>query len=116
MTKVTDEQIMIHLLNGKTQRQIAEEVGLSVTHVCRRINRPDFQSRMSVYRKQVVDSSLTQLTTHAQKSIQVLAELLDDKNAFVRFNSASRILSLIQDFTAQVDLMKEIQELKEQQS
>lgn len=71
---------------------------------------------MSVYRKQVVDSSLTQLTTHAQKSIQVLAELLDDKNAFVRFNSASRILSLIQDFTAQVDLMKEIQELKEQQS
>lgn len=40
--------------------------------------------------------------------------ILDDRNSFVRFNSASRILSLIQDFTAQVDLMKEIQQLKEQ--
>ena len=95
MQKVTDEQILILLLSGKTQRQIASETGLSVTHVCRRINRPDFQSKMTVYRKQVVEDSLTQLTAHAQKSIQVLAELLDDKNSFVRFNSASRILSLI---------------------
>lgn len=113
--KVTDEQIMTLILTGKTQRQIADEVGLSVSHVCRRINRPDFQSLLAVYRRQVVQNTLTELTAHSQKAVKTLTELMDDKNAFVRFNSASRVLSLIQDFTVQIDLMKELQEIKEQQ-
>ena len=114
--KVTDEQIMTLLLSGRTQTQIAEEVGLSVSHICRRINKPDFQSMLTVYRRQVVENTLTELTAHSQKAVRTLAELMNDKNSFVRFNAASRILSLIQDFTVQVDLIREIQLLKEQQN
>lgn len=114
--KVEDAQIISLLISGKTQTEISKEVGLSLSHLNRRIHRPDFQTQLTEYRKQIIQNTLTELTSHSQKAVRVLAMLMDAPNDFVKFNSASRILSLVQDYTCQVDLMLEIEQLKEQQN
>ena len=99
--KVDDKTLLAMCLTGQTQTQI-----------CRRINTDDFQTMLSQYRKRVLDGILTDLTANAQKSVKTLVRLLDNRNAFVQFNAASKILSMAQEYGIQKDLMRDIEDLK----
>ena len=110
--KVDDKTLLAMCLTGQTQTQMAKELGMTKAQICRRINTDDFQTMLSQYRKRVLDGILTDLTANAQKSVKTLVKLLDNRNAFVQFNAASKILSMAQEYGIQKDLMRDIEDLK----
>lgn len=113
--RLDDDSLLSLVLAGVPQVQIAKEYGITVSAVCRRIHEPDFQLRLSHHRKAVLDSVMSKLTTSADEAVDVLSELLHSRNQYLRFSSASRILSLVQDLSVQRDLLDQIEQLKEEQ-
>lgn len=111
--KVDDKTLLSLCLTGKTQTQIAKELGMTKAQISRRVNTEQFQAMLSDYRKRVLDGVLTDLTANAQKSVQTLVELLDCENPFVQLKAACKILSMAQEYGIQQELMREIEELKE---
>ena len=61
------------------------------------------------------NGSFTRTEKDALKAVDVLVELLDSNNDFVRFNASSKILALVQDYNLQNDLLHELEEIKESQ-
>ena len=114
MTKKVDDKTLLALcLTGKTQTQIAKELGMTKVQICRRINTDDFQTMLSDYRKKVLDGVLTDLTAHAQKSVKTIVQLLDNENPYIQLQAACKILSMSQDYGIQKDLMRDIEAWKE---
>ena len=111
--KATDDQLLSMMLSGQSQADIARELNMSKQQVCRRVNTEEFQSMLSDYRQRVLDGVYADLNANARKAVDVLVSLLDDPNAFVRYNAACKILNSVQEYGLQRDLMKDIQDLKE---
>ena len=110
--KLKDDDLLLLMLSGKSQTVIAKELGVTKATITRRIHTPEFAEMLAQYRKKVLDGVITDLTTNAQKSVSTLVQLLDEENPNVRFNAASKILQLTQDYSLQNDLMKDIEEIK----
>lgn len=113
--KVDDTTLLSLCLSGKTQTEIAKELGLTKTQVCRRINKAEFQELLAEYRHKVLDGVLTELTAYSHKSVLTLVALLDDSNAFARLQAACKILALAQEFGIQKDIMQDIADWKQMQ-
>ena len=56
-----------------------------------------------------------ELSAAATKSVRTLVELLDSKNQYLRFSTASRIVQLNMDIVTQQDLLEEIEKMKSEQ-
>ena len=113
--KLDDSTLLTLVLSGTPQNKIAKEYSLTPAAVCRRIHAPKFQELLSEHRKSVIDSCLSKLTASADSAVDTLTDLLHSKNQYLRFSSASRILSLVQDLSIQQDLLKEIDGLRRNQ-
>ena len=110
--KLKDEDLLILMLSGKSQTIIAKELRCTKATITRRIHTPEFEAMLSQYRKKVLNGIVTDLTTNAQKSVNTLVQLLDEDNPNVRLNAACKILQLVQDFSLQHDLLKEVEAIK----
>ncbi len=113
--KVDDATLLSLVLTNNSQTQIAETLGMTKAAICRRIKSPTFQDLLADYRKRVLDGVLTALTSNAYRSVDTLVELLDDDNPYIRYQSASKILSLSQEFGVQYDLLRQIENIKQSQ-
>lgn len=113
--KVSNDELLTLCLSGLSQREIATKLGMSQPQVCRRMNKPEFQSLLADHRKKAVDSAMASLVNASTEAVAVLVELMKDKNPFARFSAASRILALTQDYTVQKDLISEVERIKEEQ-
>lgn len=113
--KIDDKTLLYLMLTGKSQADIAKMLNMTRTQICRRVNTPEFRKILSEYRTKMIDGILSELSINALKAVNVLVELLDSDNDFVRFNASSKILSLVQDYNLQNDLLHELEEIKESQ-
>lgn len=113
--KLKDDDLLLLMLSGKSQTVIAKELGVTKATICRRVHTPEFAEMLAQYRKRVLDGVITDLTANSQKAVDVLVNLLYDNNPNVRFNAASKILQLTQDYSLQMDLMHDIEEIKRTQ-
>lgn len=113
--KIDDSKLMALCLTGRTQTQIAEELGMTKAQICRRINKPSFQEMLSAYRKQVLDAVLTELTAYSQRSVETLVSLLDDESSFIKLQAACKILALAQDYGVQRDILRDVEEWRQSQ-
>ena len=113
--KVSDELLLTELLSGRSQRQIAKELGITQVTVSRRIRDPAFASQLSSYRKQILDATVTGLTVNIGEAVDVLVELLRHDSASIRLNAASKILQIAQEYSLQNDLLREIEQIKQEQ-
>ena len=113
--KLKDEDLLLLMLSGKSQTVIAKELGVTKATITRRVHTPEFAEMLAQYRKKALDACMTDLTTNAQKSVSTLVQLLDEDNPNVRFNAASKILQLTQDYSLQTDLMRDIEEIRQAQ-
>lgn len=113
--KLKDEDLLLLMLSGKSQTVIAKELGVTKATITRRVHTKEFSDMLAQYRKKVLDGVITDLTTNAQKSVRTLVQLLDEENPNVRFNAASKILQLTQDYSLQNDLMRDIEKIKQAQ-
>ena len=110
--KVDDSTLLAMCLSGATQAHIAEELGMTKAQICRRVNAPDFQNVLAEYRKKIIDSTLTELSSNAQKSVQTLVQLLDCDNPSIRLQAASKLISFAQEYSLQHDILHDIEKLK----
>lgn len=112
---IKDEDLLLLMLSRRSQTEIAKELGVTKATITRRVHTPEFAEMLAEYRKKALDACMTDLTTNAQKSVKTLVKLLDESNPNVRFNAASKILQLSQDFSLQNDLMRDIEEIRQAQ-
>jgi len=81
--RVSDEQIMVALLNSPTQKQAAAMLGVTEQTLCKRVQKSDFQKRFSELRRKMLDTVSSELTKASYAAANKLVEnikLLTDKN------------------------------------
>lgn len=111
--KLRNEDLLIACLTCKSQREIAKELGVTTATVNRRIHDPTFQKVFSEHRKKILDGTSTELVSNSQKAVEVLVKLLDSENELMRYNAASKILHLSQDYITQTDIIQRLDRLEQ---
>ena len=114
--KVADIDILPLVLSGHNQQQVADALGVTRQTIAKRIHSPEFAETLSQYRQSILDGVITKMTALSGKAVDTLEELLEDDNSFVRFNAASKVLSMSLDYSVQTDLLRQIEELRERQN
>lgn len=115
MTKVNDQELMVAVLSGESQRSIAERYGVTESTISKRVHKPAFRNELSEYRSAMIDETLTELNMYAKRAVDTLGELLESENDFARLQAAMKILDYLQSYNYQNDLLKQIREMKELQ-
>ena len=95
--KITDEELMLALLNSPTQKQAAALLGVTEQTISKRIKEADFQKRFSELRRKMLDTVTTELTKASYVAANKLIEFLDIKNDQLRYSACCKILQLAND-------------------
>ena len=95
--KITDEQIMLALLNSPTQKQAASLLGVTEQTVSKRIRDADFQKHFSDLRRKMLDTVTSELTKASYVAANKLIGFLDSKNEQLRYSACCKILQLAND-------------------
>lgn len=112
MSKISDEAILILLLQGYSQRQISAELKATPTTISRRIKKPEFKNLLSEYRQRILDNTATLLTSNSEKAANTLIRLLDSDNELTKYNAASKILSYAENWITLNDLQQRLDTLE----
>lgn len=115
MTKVSDQELMVAVLSGESQRSIAQRYGLTESTVSKRVHKQAFRNQLAEYRSAMIDTTLTELNVYAKRAVSTLGELLESDNDFARLQAAMKILDYLQSYNYQNDLLRQIREMKELQ-
>lgn len=111
--KVDDSTLITaYLRNSGNQTMTAKELCMTKAAVCRRLKSEKLQILLRENRKKIIDSTLNQLINLNQKSVTVLAELLENENPFVKLQAVRQITSISKDFIVINDLQTRLDELE----
>ena len=110
--RIDDNQLLLAILTSGSYTQAAKILGVSKNTISRRMKNEQLKSRIVQYRKTILDTVNLRLMDGASKAVDVLIELLDSESEISRYNAASRILGLTQDFIESEDIISEIDKLK----
>ena len=105
--------ISAYLRNSGNQTMTAKELGMTKAAVCRRLKSEKLQILLRDNRKKILDSTLNQVISLNLKSAAVLAELLENENAFVKLQAVRQITAISKDFIVINDLQTRLDELEE---
>lgn len=111
--KISDEDLALAILTTHSQAEASQMLGCTVQTVCKRTKNTEFQALFQKYRKSVFDKISNQFVSNSQQAVDVLVNLLDSPNENTRYNSASRILSLAQDFVTTADILERLDRLEQ---
>lgn len=109
---VSDNEILVAVLSSRSYTEAAKTLGLSKQTVSRRMKDSELKSRVIALRKSVLDSVNMRLIDGSKQAVDVLINLLASENEMTRYNAASRILGLSQDFIESADIINELEQLK----
>lgn len=110
--KVTDEELMLALLNSPTQKQAAALLGVTEQTISKRIKEADFQKRFSELRRKMLDSVSSELTKASYAAANKLIEFLDSKNEQLRYSACCKILQLANDTVALNEIIQRLDRLE----
>ena len=110
--KVTDEELMLALLNSPTQKQAAALLGVTEQTISKRIKEADFQKRFSELRRKMLDSVSSELTKASYAAANKLVEFLDSKNEQLRYSACCKILQLANDTVALNEIIQRLDRLE----
>lgn len=112
--KISNEEILVsYLENGFNLSETAKALGVCRQTVAKRVQTPEFQELLTIYRKNLFQSASQQLLEATTKSSATLIKLLNSKNENIRLQSAVKILNIANDTTVIDDLEQELNSLKE---
>lgn len=114
MSKLNNEQLLTaYVQNGFNLSETAKALGVCRQTVAKRVQTPEFQELLTIYRKNLFQSASQQLLEATTKSSATLIKLLNSKNENIRLQSAVKILNIASDTTVIDDLQQELNSLKE---
>ncbi len=112
--KISDDELITTLLQSKTQRQAAQLLNLSENTISKRMQNDSFKKKLSERRKALFDAVNTQLVNAAGEAATVLIKLLQSQNETIRYSTASRILSLTENYLALSEIASRLEALEQQ--
>ncbi len=90
-----DDVIVEMIARGETQTAAAKLAGCSATTVARRLADESFRSRISSFRKEMLDSATGKLSSLLDKAVLTLGKLLDGDNPpGIRLSAAKAVAEL----------------------
>ena len=112
--KIDNEQLLTtYIENGFNLTKTAQKLNLCRQTVAKRVQTPEFQELLTVYRKNLFQESSQILLENTLRASKTLSRLLDSSSENVKLQSACKILNLSADFTTIDDLQQELNSLKE---
>ncbi len=115
MKKISDEELLVAVLSGESQRSIAKRYNITEGTISKRVHSPAFSSMLSAYRSEMIDKTLTELNKYALSAVDTLGSVLNSENDFAKLQAAIKILDYLQSYSYQHDLLRQIKEMKELQ-
>jgi hypothetical protein len=112
--KNADTALLAALAAGLTVSKAAAKAGVSERTAYRRLEDPDFRSRLGAARAAMLDRALGQLTEGSVRAAATLRKLLKSYSPAVQLGAARAILSLGQKLTELVELEARMRALEEQ--
>lgn len=109
---ISDNEILVAVLSSRSYSEAAKSLGISKQTISRRMKDTELKSRVIELRKNVLDTINMRLIDGSKQAVEVLINLLNSDNELTRYNSASRILGLTQDFVESADIINELEQLK----
>ena len=110
--RIDDNELLIAILQTRSYSEAARILGISKQTISRRMKDSELKSRIIELRKDVLNCVNARLIDGAVRAVEVLINLLDSENEQTKYNSASRILGLTQDFIESADIINELEQLK----
>ena len=105
---ITDEELLNAIMSTGTQKEASELLGISEQTVCNRIQKESFKTLLFTYRRDLFDVTSNRIVSSSKKALETLVALLDSDSEMVRYNTATKILSLGQQYVASQDILKRI--------
>ena len=112
--KNADTALVVAVAAGLTNKQAAEQAGISESTVYRRLRDPAFKQQVRETRAATVEQASARLTAASLTAIQTLLQLLDAESESVRLGSARVILELGVKFREAQELEARISQLEQQ--
>ncbi len=89
-----DDLVVVAIANGATQREAAQQAGVSESTVKRRCQDANFRNRVLDTRAEIRCETVGQLTANSKKAINTLFKALDAKSESVRVAAARAVLRI----------------------
>lgn len=97
---------------GESVRAACDAAGCSVTTGYRTSCQPDFQSRVSAIRTEMMRGSLGKLSASASRAVSTMVELLSCPDDSVRLRAAVAILDRFTSVSEAIDLRERVEALE----
>jgi len=91
-TDFEDDHIAVLLASGQSVTAVAEQSGVSRRTIYRRLEQPEFRTRVRELRSEMVDQAAGYLSRTAVKAVRTMESLLDSDSDTVRLGAARSIL------------------------
>jgi hypothetical protein len=107
-----NELIAYHLARGATREETARAAGCCKRVVYKRLADPEFKSRVSDFRRAMIDEAVGKLARAAGRAVEVLTAALDDERATIRVRAATTLLDALLRVRAHMELDERVTELE----
>lgn len=114
MTK-RDDRLIAALASGRTYQQSADEAGVSLRTVNRRMSDPEFRELVRAARSQLLDAATGRLAHAATAAVDALSDLAENAESEVaRVSAAKALVNLIIPLGERIDFEERLCKLEEQ--
>ncbi len=111
--RISTQDIVQALLFNNTQRQAAQELGITECTLSKKIKSQAVQNQLRAIRREQVQILSNRLVSNSSKALNNLVDMLDSTNEYNRYNSAVKILDLTEKYIKIEDLQSRIEALEE---
>lgn len=115
-TTVDDYSLAYAVLTSDTQKEAADKVGLSTVVVGKRRKTKEYQKALAEVRREVFQLTTSKLVQASAQAVDVLTKHLTDKNPYVQYNAASKILQLAGDNVDREEIIERLNRIEEKQA
>lgn len=101
---VSDEELVVALLDHGTIKEAAQAVGLAERTVYERMTQSDFQAVYRAAKNDLIRAAVVNLNKRIQSAVDVIAEIMEDQetNPAVRLQAAQTLLSNAAKFSTRL--------------
>ena len=95
MANISNEQIIVALMNSGTVKEAAQKIGLSTRSIYNRMDDKDFKAEYAEAKTDLIRQAVFSINGKLSKAIDTVAEIMTDQgvNAAIRLQAAQTILN-----------------------
>ena len=110
-----DERVISAFLKYYRDVDIIRETGLSRSTVYRLQRDKDFQKTINERKQRILKDAVNKMTSYLTKDVEILQQIIEDPetSAQTKINGIQLLMSQLREWTTTVNIIKELEELKE---